>query len=516
VGSEIGYPRPRWTSGGAIVLGLIVTAAFLVPLATWGLVDNDEGYYGLAAKLTLDGEVPYRDFLYLQMPLLPYAYGLWMQVFGFSLEAGRALSVIFALALGALICRHATIRFSSLWVGALAVTLFASTRLVSTWYSTLKTYALSTLLLFAAFALLDGEAGTRTPRRWLATGVLVGLAIDVRLIFVVTVPAFAGLLWQLPSATRSRAAGQGLAGLAAGLVPSLILLIAAPSQFVFGNIGWAAVRSEGGLIGDLSQKLDTIGAALGQWQFVVLLVLAAIAVAIRAATRRPPPLAFWLAVALGFASLLPTPTYTQYFCTTVPFLIFTSLELVPAIRARLTRPGGSRYRSWVLAGASVLAFAFVWDAARLIDSTHRLNTEHTAFDSVTRSSTAALADVIDHRTAPGERVLAFRPLYIFLSHAKPVPGFENDVAPVVVQNGDISDADAKRLKLITNEELEALIAGHGVRLIVGPGDSRLTWGSAGRPWESIVRHAGYRPSGTYEGVTVWSSPEVPANASPPD
>ena len=141
--------RALWGAGGPIALGLVVTAAFLVPLAVWGVVDNDEGYYGLAAKLTFAGEVPYRDFLYLQTPLLPYVYGAWMQVFGVSLEATRALSVIFALALGALICQHAARRFARLWVGAVAVAAFASTRLVSTWYSLTKTYALSTLLLFA-------------------------------------------------------------------------------------------------------------------------------------------------------------------------------------------------------------------------------------------------------------------------------------------------------------------------------------------------------------------------------
>src|SRR5919201_503325 len=111
------FPAPA----RAIALGMAVTAAFLVPLAVWGGVDNDEGYYGLAAKLAFQGEIPYHDFFYTQAPLLPYVYGAWMQVFGVSLEATRALSVIFGLALGGLICCHAARRFASLWVGAVAV-----------------------------------------------------------------------------------------------------------------------------------------------------------------------------------------------------------------------------------------------------------------------------------------------------------------------------------------------------------------------------------------------------------
>jgi hypothetical protein len=505
--------RPPWPDAAAIAAGLVVTGAFLVPLAILGLVDNDEGYYGLAAKLTFNGELPYRDFLYLQTPLLLYVYGAWMQMFGVTLEAARALSVIFTLALGALICRHAATRFSSLWVGVLAVTVFASTRLVSGWYSTFKTYALSTLLLFGAFILLDREAGARTPRRWLAAGVLLGLAVDVRLIFASVVPVFTVLLWQLPSASRLRAARQWVAGLAIGLLPSLILLIAAPTQFAFGNIGWAAVRTNSGLIGDVGQKLHVVGNLLDQPQYVALLALTVIAVVVRLAGRRPPPLAFWLAATLSVASLLPTPTYTQYFCTTVPFLIFASLELIPSIRTRLARPGGARYRGLAIAAAGVFALAFVWDGTRSINNLRRLNDDPGPFAQAKRSATATVAEVINSETTPGERVLSFRPLYIFLSHAAPVPGFENDFAPVAAQIGDLSEADAERLKLITNRRLEALIARRGVRLIVGGGDSRLTWGSAGRPWGAIVRNAGYVPLGVYDGVTVWIRPEDQASSS---
>jgi Dolichyl-phosphate-mannose-protein mannosyltransferase len=491
-----------------MALGVAVTAAFLVPLAIFGAVDNDEGYYGLAAKLTFEGEVPYRDFFYPQAPLLPYVYGAWMQVFGISLEATRALSVVFTLALGALICRHAATRFVSLWIGALAVLAFASTRLVATWYSTTKTYALSTLLLFGAFMLLDREASARTPRRWLPAGVLLGLAMDVRLIFAATVPVFAVLLWRLPLVTRPRAAGHWAVGLALGLLPSLVPLIVAPSQFVFGNIGFHAVRSEGGLVGDFDQKLDIVSDVLSQPQYVALLLLAGIAVVAQLARRRPPPLAFWLAAALGLANLLPTPTYAQYACTTVPFLIFTALELVPPIRARLAQPSGARYRGGAFAVAIVLALAFAFEGMRGVEQAQRFNSSPTVFfDQATRSAPGGLADVIDAETVPGEPVLSFRPIYIFLSHADPVPGFENDFAPVAAAIGDMSEPDAERLKLITNCRLEALIREHGVRLIVGPVDSRWLWADAGRPWDEIVREAGYEPFDTDKGVTVWIRPE---------
>jgi Dolichyl-phosphate-mannose-protein mannosyltransferase len=501
----MGRARSLWGAGGATAVGVAVTAPFLVPMAVWGFVDNDEGYYGLAAKLAFSGEVPYRDFFYPQAPLLPYVYGAWMQAFGVSLEATRALSVIFAMALGALICNHAARRFASLWVGVVAVAAFASTRLVSTWYSTTKTYALSTLLLFGAFMLLDRDARARTPRRCVAAGVLLGLAIDVRLIFAATVPVFFVLLWRGRAAERS-GFGHWVASLAVALLPSLILLVVVPRQFVFDNLGFHAVRSEGGLIGDLHQKLEVVSEVLSQPQYVALLLLAGIAIAVLLARRRPPPLAFWLAAALGFASLLPTPTYSQYTCTTVPFLIFAALELVPQVRAWLATRGGARYRNWALAGVGVFVLAFAVVGARGIEVQVLENSHSAFFEQIKPSSVAAVADEINVETAPGERVLSFEPIYIFLSHAEPVPGFENDEAPVAAEIGHMSDAHAERLDLITNERLKALIRNHGVRLIVGCGDSRYVWGSAGRPWKVIVRRAGYVPLGRYDGVTVWVTP----------
>ena len=106
-------------------------------------------------------------------------------------------------------------------------------------------------------------------------------------------PVFFILLWRGGLAERKRA-GHWVAGLALGLLPSLMMLIVAPSQFVFGYIGWAAVRSQGWLVGDLHQKLEIVSYTLSQPQYLALLLLAAIAVAAGLASLRPPPLAFGL------------------------------------------------------------------------------------------------------------------------------------------------------------------------------------------------------------------------------
>src|SRR5205807_1747646 len=75
----------------------VALAAVYVPMSLFRLVDADEGIYLLNAKEVLNGSLPYHDFFYPQMPLLPYVYGLWMKLFGVSWYSGRLLSALLAI-----------------------------------------------------------------------------------------------------------------------------------------------------------------------------------------------------------------------------------------------------------------------------------------------------------------------------------------------------------------------------------------------------------------------------------
>ena len=72
----------------------LLPALTLGPLAALRFVDVDEGSYAAAAKLALDGVVPYRDFAYAQTPLLPYVYGAWAEVLGEHWLVLRSLSLV--------------------------------------------------------------------------------------------------------------------------------------------------------------------------------------------------------------------------------------------------------------------------------------------------------------------------------------------------------------------------------------------------------------------------------------
>lgn len=71
-------PKSRRASPWRLLLGATLAAGFLFGLVNvvWGPLNQDEGWYLLAAKNTAAGRMPYRDFFYTQGPFMPYVYGL--------------------------------------------------------------------------------------------------------------------------------------------------------------------------------------------------------------------------------------------------------------------------------------------------------------------------------------------------------------------------------------------------------------------------------------------------------
>jgi hypothetical protein len=139
-----------------------VQAAVLEPLALLRFVDGDEGVYAYAGRLALHGELPYRDFFYEQTPLLPYVYGSWGAVVGDSWYSLRTFSVLAAVGVGVLLYLH--LRTDVGVVPALlAVAIYAGSALVFGFFTLVKTFALSGLLVFAAYVL--AASGRRWARR---------------------------------------------------------------------------------------------------------------------------------------------------------------------------------------------------------------------------------------------------------------------------------------------------------------------------------------------------------------
>ncbi len=190
------------------VLIVVSTAAVFVPFAVSRFIDGDEGVYAFVSKLVTHGGIPYRDFAYPQMPLLPYLYGAWMWVAGESWASLRVPSALLAVALGGLIYVH-VLRRTGRVAAVIALCLFTASGLVFGWLTTVKSYSLSALLLFGAYTLVE-RASSR--RRILLGGVVLGLGIGTRLLLAGAVPAFVVCLLAAQGLRRSGLVRRGRRG----------------------------------------------------------------------------------------------------------------------------------------------------------------------------------------------------------------------------------------------------------------------------------------------------------------
>lgn len=470
----------------------VLPALTLAPLAMLRFVDVDEGSYAAAAALALDGVVPYRDFLYTQTPLLPYVYGAWAELFGEHWLVVRALSLVLSLTVAVLLTRHLVERFG-VRLALLGSVLFGTSTLVLLWYPPVKTFALATALVFGAYVLVARpDPG---PRAWLAAGVLASLAVQTRALVVGAALAYA---WE--ALRTGRGLTRYLVGFGVALVPTAAIFALDRQAFLFGNLGVHGVRSEGGLVGDFEQKAEVVANLLGIAtearpipQYVMLLVAAVAAVVLDRRRNGRVPLWALAAGLLALVALFPTPTYTQYFATTVPFLVVGVAELVRAV-ADDRVAGVSRTAVLPAAGVASLALYVLFgavDAYRVVraspeDRPHRVQ---------------EVVDAIGARIEPGEEVLASWPGYLFGTSAQPVPGLENDFGPH--DAAPLDEDEVERYRLATAEQVERMIRARRTRLVV----LKLWHVLPPVPdYEGAARAADYRPVARVNGATILAAP----------
>jgi 4-amino-4-deoxy-L-arabinose transferase-like glycosyltransferase len=468
------------------VVAVVGTAVF-VPAAIWRYVDGDEGYYLLSSEVVMNGALPYRDFMYTQMPLLPYLFGVWTAAFGETWLAARLLSVVLAVALGVLLFDVARRRFGR-GLALLGVALYVFSGLVFAWFPTVKTHAPATFFLFAAFALADRRDADKR-NAWLAAGLLLALAVETRLIFAAAAPAFAwAALRAARRGKRLRALWPLGAGFGLGIAPAVAFFAVDPGRFVFDNVRYHAFRSSEGLIGDFRQKARVAANLLGLGtpdggvpQFLLLVVAALLALVVLRQLRRPLPLALAIAALLGVASFLPTPTYPQYFVTVVPFLVVGVLELAAEIRSRVDARGDAAVaRAFVAALAASVAVYALLSTVDIWRYTHLYPDDR--IGDVER-----VAAAVDRYTSDGEEVVSAWPGYLYGSGAEQISGLENDFAPVIASS--LSEERARHYKLLTASAIEETIRSRRIRVIVIKHWHDLT---PVPDWEGAVARGRYR------------------------
>lgn len=414
------------------LLLVVLMAAVFVPMSHFRLVDGDEGTYILLSRLVMEGKLPFHDLFWPQMFLTPYIYGAWMKVFGNSWYGARFLSGLAAIALGLVLHRQvAHLSGRRAW-GVLAVVIFTFTSLEFGWLPLIKTFPFGTLFLFSAYAV---QSLSSSRHKWAVSGFLLGLAIDIRLYAVFTIPAFLVDLYLEEPRLQERLMrlARFAVGLVVALLPNQFFYLIDPETFAFNIVGVHAIRSPWGFFGFLEQKaylalqLLSINRTDGVtgFQFALLFLVSLASWVSCALTRSRLRLSSMIFILLALASLIPTPAYTQYFSMTVPFLIVDALVFVARLSAEATVPA-LRHLFGVLVAVYILVAPVDFYRYTITDEGLLLHSDRRELRNWRISTIRAVGQAIDQEIRP-ERpyVISFWPGYFAETRARVFPKMEN-------------------------------------------------------------------------------------------
>jgi 4-amino-4-deoxy-L-arabinose transferase-like glycosyltransferase len=453
-------------------IGLLAVVVCFGLAASHRFIDGDEGFYLLASRLVTHGQPLYVGFFYPQAPLLPYVYGTFTALFGRSWMTARLLSGLLSSALATMMfaqVRRATGRMDA---GAAAVVLLLTSCMVLASFPAVKTYSLASVPLFGCFMILARDPIPVKRAAIVAAGVLLGLSVSTRSYLVVVLPVFLGwILFRVEASARPRALIAFLGGFVAGILPLIVPFVMYPRETLFDNLGYHAIRTHAGLIGDFRQKIQVLEAIfLGQtdggWQFTGLGVVATLGLFRTAARRGAAMLAWLIAAVLGLVSLLPTPTFVHYFSMCVPYLIAAAVCGAHAHLADRNAVSGRR----MAAAVGVAMVLFVVSAvpgirANFVVGYPVLGIRDAAdADNWTLARVSAVSAAIDEIASPDEPVASLWPGYLFTTAAYPYPGYENDFGWTIADH--LSDDQRRIFRISSLADAQEDFGNHVPRVVV--------------------------------------------------
>jgi len=475
----------------------LLQAGFFWFVSQHRFIDGDEGFYLLASRLVMQHKIPYLDFFFTQAPLLPYVFALWFKLVGTSWFSARVFSALLTAILGGLmytfVCRE-----TGRWVAGLsAVLLFTSSSLVFSWFPIVKTFALATLFLFLTYFILTRLA--TSPSGWLTAlaGVFFGLSVDTRSYVVGIAPVFLWWLWREDGGRRTPRLLWFLGGFLVGIAPSLGLFFASPDAYLFNNLGYHALRSGSGLVGDWRNKAHIVrllfaGSHTGLQFSILFASCTAGLILVRPIRRAAWLLAFLIVLSLGLISLLPTPASLQYFSMVMPFLIVATVCLVSGFLVGLRSPRAIHMigAACVLLLAGFVGFALLSFRGFLFTGRDLPGFVTPDAPNWTLEQVTAVSNAIDQLAEPGQPVASFWPGYIFASWADPYPGFENNFGMYVAH--ELSPDKRRQYHVVFDPEIDAAFARHGPRIAVVGNQGILSGGPEKLPCIRMLHGYGYR------------------------
>jgi 4-amino-4-deoxy-L-arabinose transferase-like glycosyltransferase len=427
------------------------------------------------------------------------------------------------VALGGLIYWHIERLYSRKSLACLGVLLYALNNLVLAWHTVVKTYALSNLLLFCAYLLVFPEAKRESLWKAFLGGLLLALAVDTRLYLIGVAPVLMASLYYTGSRAggRLKYVGTFVGGLALGLLPNLLFLSRSLDNYIFDNLGYHLIRDDASFADERRQRLQTflsITNIQGSYdgagpQFALLSLPAFAAVVSRQVDRR---LFFPLAMGLALfvICLVPSPTFPQYFCVCVPYMVIVAVGFMATV-ARSLEVGDEARRllrafglliAGIYVSCGILTFYNYDFSATGVEG---VKARYNRFD-YRIATVRQVSRELRHWAAKNEPVLSFWPGYVAECDCVPIEGMENDFGLRVSHK--LTAAKADQYKLITDQEVQDLIKRHYPRVVV-VGTVSGAMVPRGENWwieyRDLLRQNGYqlaRAIGRTE-IYLWTSPQ---------
>jgi hypothetical protein len=493
--------------------------AWLLPISIGRLIDGDEGYLLMAARLIGEGHWPYRDFFLTQAPLLPSVLGAVFRIFGRSWLAARVFSGALAVAMGWLVYRESLSATRRQSAALFATAVFALNGASIGWLTIVKGYGLSAVLLLAVVVLVgfvvrratDPQDDRRAKIAILSAGLALGLAASTRLYTVLVMPALAIYLVVKLGLDRANLRRLGLlaVGCLFGLLPLIVSFVRDPKPFLFDTLLFHAVREYGqdSLLGTAGGKLPVILKSFGlhllatygerQWMGLVIVAIVAQLVRLRL-PHAPASVAPLVALMLIVASVLPNPYSPQYLCLVVPFLAVEAGRLMGSLLDAFS----SKPQSWTMA-VVVAAVAYLtyngcvgWhDRQRFLCTGVAVpGIEYT--DRVPRwriETVEAVAEAVDAQHIAV--AASWWPGYFVSSKTGIVLTLANDFAFRAASV--LSTEERRRLHIVSHSEVGDMIMRRQPRLFVEG-----NWASY--PTRTLLPQHGYQLRATVQNANVWT------------
>lgn len=262
-----------------LITALCLFAASLI----FGNLNQDEGWYLYAAGLISSGKIPYRDFAFMQGPVMPFVYSLADPVIKWGgLSAGRFLTAILGMA-GALIAALLASRLARPGQSRLAAILCLILSLLNVYQvyfcTVVKTYSLTIFFMTSALWALHHALIRRNIMAVMLAAVLLVLAAGTRTSAAVVLPIIFGLLWL----ERSRFTFPAWLYFALGAIVAAALvfgpfLVQCSSNFIYFVMRYHTLRHEGNLLAILMFKAGFVSRVLQAYFLCFGLWIAALTV----------------------------------------------------------------------------------------------------------------------------------------------------------------------------------------------------------------------------------------------